>query len=119
MNPNWSEGLASSLRAGLAALPRSAWAALVVLTDQPKVGPRGIERLVRAWRARPERAAAACYEGRVGVPAVLPRRFWRAARRLSGDLGARALLRESGRLTRVALPAARFDVDTEADLAKL
>lgn len=119
VNRHWAEGLASSLRTGLAALPPNAGAALILLTDQPKIGPRAAERLARAWRARPERAAAASYGGRVGAPAVLPRRLWRAARRLSGDAGARALLRTSGSPTRVALAAARFDVDTQADLERL
>ncbi len=119
VNRHWPEGLASSLRAGLATLPASAKAALIVVSDQPRVGPRALERLVRAWRARPSRAAAADYAGRVGVPAVLPRRLFRAARSLRGDVGARELLRRSGPLTRVPLPAARFDVDTEEDLRKL
>jgi CTP:molybdopterin cytidylyltransferase MocA len=118
-NPYWAAGLASSLRAGLAAAPRDTAAALVLLTDQPDVDQAALRRLVAAWRRRPNVPAAACYSGRGGVPAILPRRTWRALRALDGDAGARALLRGSETVTLVAMPEAELDVDTPADLARL
>ncbi len=61
-NPRWHEGMATSLRAGLAAVPRSARAALVLLVDQPHVGAEAVGRLLDAWRLRPSLPAAARYE---------------------------------------------------------
>jgi molybdenum cofactor cytidylyltransferase len=107
--------MATSLRAGLAAVPRSARAALVVLVDQPRVDAAALQRLIVAWRRRPGVAAAAHYEGHTGVPAVLPRGRWRELRALRGDEGARRLLRD-GRVTSVEMPEAALDVDTPADL---
>ena len=118
-NARWATGLASSLRAGLSALPRGAAAALVLLVDQPNVDAGALHRLVAAWRRRPAVPAAAHYSGRAGVPAVLPRRAWRSLRALDGDAGARALLRGAGAITRVAMPEAELDVDTPADVARL
>lgn len=118
-NARWAEGLATSLHAGLAAAPRDARAALVLLVDQPRVDAAALERLLRAWRRRPGLPAAARYEGRSGVPAVLPRRHWRALRSLQGDQGARAWLRGVRTLTSVDMPEAVVDIDTPADLAKL
>jgi CTP:molybdopterin cytidylyltransferase MocA len=117
-NARWADGLASSLRAGLAAARPPVDAVLVTLVDQPKVDARALERLLTAWRRRPGVAAAARYSGRPGVPAVLPRRYWRALRALRGDAGARALLRGS-EITAVDLPEAELDVDTRADIARL
>ena len=117
-NRDWTQGIASSLRAGLAALPRSARSALIVLTDQPRVDARALGRLVRASRAQPGRAIASAYAGGIGVPAILPRRLWRSAMRLTGDVGARKLL-AAEHVVRVALPEAELDVDTAEDLAKL
>ena len=114
-NPDWNLGMATSLREGLAAVPRSARAALVLLVDQPRVGTAALQRLIVAWRQRPGVPAAAGYAGSTGVPAVLPRRRWRALRALRGDEGARALLRD-GRVTIVEMPEAALDVDTPADL---
>lgn len=118
-NARWKDGMATSLRAGLAAAPRSARAALVLLVDQPRVDAAALTRLVTAWRRRPGVPAAARYDGRVGVPAVLPRRHWRALKELKGDQGARALLRGGAAPTLVAMPEAALDIDTPADLVKL
>jgi molybdenum cofactor cytidylyltransferase len=119
VNARWREGMGSSLAAGIAALPRSADAVLVLLVDQPAVTGATLAPLVAAWRRRPRVAAAARYAGRVGVPAILPRTMLRRAKRLGGDFGARELLRAERALTLVDLPEAAFDVDTEADAARL
>jgi molybdenum cofactor cytidylyltransferase len=118
-NTRWHAGMAASLQAGVAAVPQTARAVLVLVVDQPGVGAAALSRLLRAWRRRPNVPAAARYDGRVGVPAVLPRRDWHLLRALQGDQGARALLRGSDRVTLVDLPEAAFDVDTLADVAKL
>jgi molybdenum cofactor cytidylyltransferase len=118
-NARWRAGIAASLRVGLDALPRTARAALVTLVDQPNVDAAVLRRLVAAWRARPATPAAARYSGRAGVPAILPRRLWHAARSLEGDVGARALLRTAPKVTLVEMPEAELDVDTEKDLARL
>lgn len=118
-NTRWQAGMAASLQAGIAAVPQTARAVLVLVVDQPWVGAAGLSRLLRAWRRRPNVPAAAWYDGRVGVPAVLPRRHWRLLRAVHGDQGARALLRGSDHVTLVDLPEAAFDVDTLADVEKL
>jgi molybdenum cofactor cytidylyltransferase len=117
-NADWQRGMATSLRAGLAAAPRRARAALVLLVDQPRVDAATLQRLLGAWRRRPGLPAAARYAGRAGVPAVLPRRHWRAVRALRGDEGARSLLRDT-HVTLVDMPEAAFDVDTPEDLLAL
>jgi molybdenum cofactor cytidylyltransferase len=117
-NAQWVGGLATSLNAGLDAVPAAAHSILVTLVDQPHVDERALRRLLKAWRRRPGAAAAALYAGRPGVPAVLPRRYWRAIRTLEGDAGARALLRGNG-ITTVGMPEAELDIDTRADLARL
>ena len=114
-NSRWSLGMATSLREGLAAVPRSARAALVLLVDQPHVDAAALQRLVAAWRRRPGVPAAARYSGSAGVPAVLPRRRWREVRALRGDEGARVLLRDRP-ITLVEMSEAGFDVDTPEDL---
>jgi molybdenum cofactor cytidylyltransferase len=118
-NPRWRTGLASSLRVGLDALPRRARAAIVTLVDQPNVDAAALRRLIAAWRKRPHVPAAAHYSGHAGVPAILPRRLWLAARSLEGDVGARALLRSAAEVTLVEMPEAELDIDTTEDLARL
>ncbi len=117
-NARWRDGMSGSLARGIAALPRGVRAALLLTVDQPEVGARSLRRLIAHWARRPARPAAASYAGRLGVPAILTQRVWRAARRASGDVGARAILRnDANRVTHVALPEAAIDIDTQADLA--
>jgi molybdenum cofactor cytidylyltransferase len=116
-NPRWAEGLASSLQAALDRVPHGTRAILVQLVDQPRVDADALRRLLDAWRRRPGIPAAARYDNRAGVPAVLPRSSWRALRALRGDSGARALLRDARALTLVDMPQATVDLDTPEDVS--
>jgi molybdenum cofactor cytidylyltransferase len=118
-NQRWEEGMATSLRAGLNAVPRTATAVLVLLADQPRVNAAALARLLTAWRRRSGVPAAARYGERIGAPAVLPRSSWRALMKLTGDRGARALLRGHAAPTLVDMPEAALDIDTPADVIAL
>jgi molybdenum cofactor cytidylyltransferase len=117
VNTRWRDGMSGSLHHGLKSLPPACTAALVSLCDQPEVDARALTRLAAAWRRHPRLPAAARYAGRVGVPAVLPRRLWREIG--DGDRGARDLLRSDRAIMVVEMPEAAVDVDTRADSAKL
>jgi molybdenum cofactor cytidylyltransferase len=117
-NAAWPQGLSASLRDGVSRLPRSARAALVLLCDQPAVDAHGLARLIHGWLSRPQRIAASLYGGRIGVPAIFPRAYFRKLEGLRGDSGARDLLRAAD-ITGVALPEAELDVDEPRDLLRL
>jgi CTP:molybdopterin cytidylyltransferase MocA len=112
----WADGLASSLNAALDRVPQDVRAVLVQLVDQPRVDAAALRALLGAWQRRPRTPAAARYDNRAGVPAVLPRGSWRAVRALRGDSGARALLRDAPALTLVDMPQAAVDLDTPEDV---
>ncbi|MBV2153409.1 NTP transferase domain-containing protein [Kitasatospora sp. SUK 42] len=118
-NPDWAQGMGSSLRAGLAALPSGAPAVLVMLVDTPGVTPAAVARLLAAHRAGAELAAAA-YGGRRGHPVLIgARHFAEAAAGAGGDAGARALLAAHAAelvLVECADVAVPDDLDTPADL---
>jgi CTP:molybdopterin cytidylyltransferase MocA len=118
-NRHWSDGLAGSLKLGIARVPPQSAGALILLVDQARLLPTDLHRLVGRWQRRPGRPAAAFYRGRAGAPAVLPRRFFAAVETLQGDTGARHWLRQLGAVTPVDMPNAAFDVDTPADAAAL
>ncbi|MFI5661991.1 NTP transferase domain-containing protein [Streptomyces sp. NPDC051684] len=122
-NPDWGDGMGSSLRAGLEALADTAAdAALVLLVDQPGIGPDAVAR-VRAAYASPASLAAAAYGGERGHPVLFGRDHWAGiAASASGDRGARAYLKErTGVLELVECGdiAEAYDIDTEADLKHL
>lgn len=114
-----AEGLAASLRAGIAALPAACEGALVALTDQPALDGAHLRALCDAWRRTPARACASAYAGVLGVPALLPRAWFADAMLLRGDTGARALLRaRAAEVVAIAAPALARDLDTPDDLAR-
>lgn len=113
-NPRWADGLATSLAAGIAVLPPDCGAALLLACDQPRVPVRALQAIVECWGEHPDCAVASEYAGTVGIPALFPSRLLNALTTLSGDQGARAVLRAEGaRLLRVPVPEAEFDVDDE------
>ena len=75
---DWERGPGASLRCGLAALPREAEAAVVVLADGPDLDPRAIDRVVDDWRANGGDAVAATYAGVRLHPVLLARALWDA-----------------------------------------
>ncbi|AXE23694.1 nucleotidyltransferase family protein [Streptomyces globosus] len=122
-NPDWAEGMGSSLRAGLASLAGTgAGAALVSLVDQPGIGAEAVARVRRAYRS-PAGLAAAAYGGERGHPVLFGADRWAdIAATAEGDRGARVhLARHAAELVLVECGdvAEAYDIDTPADLARL
>jgi len=111
-------GMAASLRAGVAALDAACEGALVVVTDQPALDERHLESLCTAWRAMPRFAIASAYAGVIGVPALLPRSWFDAIAALTGDVGARDLLRGRADVIAIAAPHLSRDIDTPRDIGR-
>ena len=114
-NPDFATGLASSLKAGIRALPPSASGALVVLADMPHIATADLDRLVEAFLASGGRAIVrATHGGKRGNPVILPRALFGEVERLEGDTGARQIV-ESAPMEVIEVElgeAASLDVDT-------
>ena len=126
-NDRWREGIASSIRAGVAWAERGECGAiLVALADQPRIPTTHLIALRDAWLAGAPIAAtrwvdggtASAPESVIGPPAIFDRPRWDALARLEGDRGAGSLLRGPDTVA-IDCPAAAIDVDTRDDLAAL
>ncbi|MBC2877631.1 MULTISPECIES: nucleotidyltransferase family protein [Streptomyces] len=122
-NPDWADGMGSSLRSGLASLAGTrASAVLVMLVDQPGIGAAAVARVVAAHRAGAGLVAAS-YAGRRGHPVLFARPHWAGvAASATGDQGARAYLRaHAAAVTAVTCDdvADPDDIDVPADLVRL
>lgn len=115
-NPAFAEGLATSLRAGLAAVPESAPGVIVSLGDMPNITAPVLDRLAQAFADAPDALAVVpTLLGQRGNPVLLSRALFPAMAQLTGDQGARRLLEEAGDgVVEVPLddPAIALDVDT-------
>jgi molybdenum cofactor cytidylyltransferase len=115
-NPHFADGLGTSLKAGIAAVPADADGAIVLLGDMPQVDARLIDRLVAAFD--PDRGALVVvptFEGKRGNPVLWSRRFFQDLMAIEGDVGARHLIGRYGEAV-VEVPvdgkAALTDIDT-------
>jgi molybdenum cofactor cytidylyltransferase len=115
-NPDFADGLASSVKAGIAAVPAAADGAVVCLGDMPLIDARLIDRLIEAFA--PDRGnliAVPVSDGRRGNPVLWSRRFFSELMTLDGDIGARHLIARHGEaVAEVAVEGhgAFLDIDT-------
>lgn len=116
-NPEAAEGVACSIRLGIAALPPEADAALLMTVDQPAVDVTLLRRLLALAANDPERPAACAYADTLGIPAVLPRRLFPDLLALRGDRGAKGILLREAAAT-LPFPGGEADLDTPADLER-
>ena len=121
VNPAPEEGQASSLRAGIAALPASVDAVLIALGDQPSLAPSIIPALLAARRTSPKLIVAPRYRDGQGNPVLFKREIFPELLRLTGDQGARPIIqREPARVEWVDLDLPMPpDVDTPDDYEKI
>jgi CTP:molybdopterin cytidylyltransferase MocA len=116
----WQEGMAASLRAGLAALDASVDGALFLLCDQPHVDSALLDALLDAFEAPGVERVGTAHPQGVGGPAVFGRSQFGALARLRGDAGARKLLEAEGPdRALVHSPKPQVDLDTPEAAAAL
>lgn len=117
-NPDYASGQASSLRAGLDALPEQVQGVVVVLGDQPILPPGLLDTLAEAFDPQTDLAVQPQYADRPGNPILLARGLFDELGDVTGDTGAREVLKrhrdQIRRLDFSRFPTPR-DVDTEDD----
>ncbi len=122
-NPEWEEGMASSLRAGLDAMTRLARAESVVifLGDQPEIDEEVVAGLVAVAGKSKRPSVVPKYRYTWANPVVVKRALWPRLMSLSGDEGARGLLQAHPDWVEEVWFERRppRDVDTENDVAEL
>jgi len=92
-NPNFANGLSTSLKTGITAVPANCDGTIVCLGDMPQVSAALIDRLIAAFD--PERGALVAIPtitGKRGNPVLWSRRFFPDLTAVEGDVGARHLI---------------------------
>jgi molybdenum cofactor cytidylyltransferase len=122
-NPAYASGMASSLKAGLLALPVDVDGVLVCLGDMPRIAPAVLDRLIAAFNPLEGRAICVpVFEGKRGNPALWAKSFFSEMGSLAGDVGARHLIGQYAELVaEVPMPddSVLLDIDTPEALASL
>ncbi|HZD26728.1 MAG TPA: nucleotidyltransferase family protein [Alphaproteobacteria bacterium] len=122
-NPRFADGLSTSLKAGIAAMPGDVDGVVVLLADMPRVRARHIERLLAAFK--PAEGRAICvptFRGKRGNPVLFGRALFAGIAGIAGDVGARQLIAaHEDMVVEVAMEddAVLTDIDTPEALARL
>jgi len=121
VNPRPQDGQGTSIAAGVAALKPWTTAALIALGDQPRMPAAVVPALLDAFRRSGQAIVAPVYQGVHGTPVLFSSEVFGELRALTGDAGARAVVKVNPeRVEAVAFDLAMPpDVDTPEDYAKL
>ncbi|CCH51218.1 hypothetical protein BN8_00133 [Fibrisoma limi BUZ 3] len=119
-NPHWSDGMATSLKAGLDSLLTqhpALDAVIVLLCDQPLITPELIQELIDTHGRTGQPIVACRYAGSVGVPALFTQSYFDKLLALTGDQGARYILKNNKTdLAEVGFEPAAIDLDSWQDV---
>ena len=120
-NPVFGEGCASSYRAGIGAIDAKSDAIMILLGDQPGVGPEIIDRIAEVFRQGSNQIVLASYQGRKGHPMLFARPLFDKLVELHGDKAAWKLVDANPDLLGLAeldIPYPQ-DINTPEDVARL
>ncbi len=114
LNPDFRSGMASSIRAGVAACEADAW--LIALGDMPSVSPRTVEAIVEEIATGRRGIVVPMCRGKRGHPVAFSARYREELLALEGDVGARSILNahpDDVHELEVSDLGALLDLDTE------
>tara|TARA_R110000751_G_scaffold174236_1_gene280614 strand:+ start:272 stop:853 length:582 start_codon:yes stop_codon:yes gene_type:complete len=116
INPNFKEGLSSSIVEGLNHIENSNFdSVLIMLSDQPKVDSNYINLLILSSEKNPTQITASQYEKTIGVPAIFPKKFFKQLQQLEGDKGAKDFL-NTHKAQVISIKSDKLiDIDTQDD----
>ena len=121
LNPRYEEGIHSSVRTGIGAVPERSTAAVVLLADMPLVDAPMIRTLVERYRSERAPLVVSDYQGVDAPPILYDRQLFGELRALEGEgCGKRVVKRHSAEAIRIGWPArALTDLDRPEDLDRV
>lgn len=120
VNEAWAEGMGGSIARGVAALGDGIEAAAVALGDQPRITPAHLRTLADRTFQTGKPIVASTYGGVMGAPCAFARSEFPRLLTLTGDVGARGLVRSGEEpVETVEFAGANVDVDTPDDVRRL
>jgi molybdenum cofactor cytidylyltransferase len=119
-NPNWQEGISSSIRSAVSALWKETDAVMFLLCDQLFITSDHLDEMIDGYLRTGKQIVASAYGNTLGVPALFGKIIFPELLKLKSDHGARRVIlsHEQGTLG-IPFPAGEFDVDYPSDYEKL
>ena len=94
VNPNYKQGMSTSIIAGLNLVDSQAQAVMLALGDQPAIDSQTINRLIKAFYTHDKGIAIPTYQGRRGHPIIFAVKYKEKLLELKGDIGGRQIVKD-------------------------
>lgn len=122
-NPEWEEGMSSSIRSGIKVLQENEFHVsdvILMVCDQPFADTFLITGLINKKASTGKAIIACSYNGTVGVPVLFDKKFFSELLSLKGQEGAKKLIkRYNESVAEIPFPLGKFDIDTIEDYEAL
>jgi molybdenum cofactor cytidylyltransferase len=122
-NPEWEQGIASSIRCGLQALLNrtpTPEQVIFMVCDQPFVSPGLLLDLIQEQQKSGKAIVASAYAGTLGIPALFEKAMFPQLLDLQGDMGAKKIMQQhSDQTVAVDFPQGHIDIDTVSEYEAL
>ena len=97
-NPNYGQGMSTSIRVGLGAVSSRARAIMIYLADQPLLEPDDVNRLIRAFaeaREHNKSIVVPFFRGKRGNPVILDASYKEAILEVVGEVGCKRVIKRN------------------------
>jgi len=120
VNDHYADGFGTSIALAARAVHGSADAMLLLLVDQPLIKMRHLRHIIDKWSGADDEIVASGFDDALGPPVLMPGAAIACLRDLTGDRGAKALLRDKRfKVITVPCAGAGVDIDTPSDLERI
>ena len=122
INPRYRDGQATSLKTGLLSLRQNFGSVMFLLGDQPMLKTDIIDHMLDQFRQSENDLCVPVYKNKSGNPTIFRRPLYDALMQISGDTGARDIIRKNSdraQFVEIDDPLCFFDIDTPKDLEYL
>jgi molybdenum cofactor cytidylyltransferase len=120
INPEWQEGMGTSIRLGVEKLAEKSDLILILLSDQPYISKVLLHNMVQTFASSSKPIVACVYSNTLGVPILFDKSVFPDLLKLSGDKGAKSFLNfYKGKIATIEFPEGIIDIDTQEDVEKL
>jgi molybdenum cofactor cytidylyltransferase len=119
-NPDWHEGMGTSIRVGVEQLANKSDLILILLSDQPFISKVLLQNMLQTYAKSQNHIVSCVYNSTLGVPMLFDKSTFSELLKLNGDKGAKSFLQlYKNTISTIEFPEGIIDIDTLEDVEKL
>lgn len=120
LNPDWQQGMGTSIRLGVEKLAHKSELILILLSDQPFISKVLLQNMLQIYANSQNPIVACVYNNTLGAPILFDNSIFPELLKLSGDKGAKSFLHlYDNKISMIDFPEGITDIDTTEDVEKL